>query len=131
MHHSQIVEDINTAVHHAIRDDLHLLDEAALTARSDAMLQSLPIMGGQQPTTTALLRHYHSELHAELCVNHQPRIAAASVEDELRELTRAVVVAMGGDEGLPIDSAALVGLVLYAQGLVKFCALPAGAPGIE
>lgn len=125
MHHSQIVQDIHTAVHHALVDRLHELDEADLVERSDALLESLPVMGDEQPSTALLLRRYDLELHRELCQGSAPRIQAGSVEDELRELTRAVVVTMGGDEGLPVEGAALIALVLYRRGLTRFCATPA------
>lgn len=125
MHHSQIVQDIHTAVHHALVDRLHLLDESDLVERSDALLETLPVMGGEQPSTALLLRRYDVELHRELCHGTAPRVQAGSVEDELREITRAVVVSMGGDEGLPVESAALIALVLQRRGLARFCAVPA------
>jgi hypothetical protein len=124
MHHTQIVEDINTAVHHALVGRLYELDEMDLISRSDASLMNLPIVGGTQPTTALLLRRYHTQLHSELCLGHQPRIRVETLEDELRELTRAVVVTMGGAEGMSVDAAALIALVMQKRGLAKFCTLP-------
>jgi hypothetical protein len=128
MHHSQIVEDINTAVHQALAEGLHELDEMDLISRSDALLMNLPIVGGAQPTTALLLRRYHMQLHSELCLGQQPRIRVATVEDELRELTRAVIVTMGGAEGLSVEAAALIALVMQKRGLARFCTLPSTSP---
>ena len=125
MHHMQIVEDINNAVHRALTENLHELDEMDLISSSDASLMNLPIVGGSQPTTALLLRRYHTQLHSELCQGHQPRIRVETVEDELRELTRAVVVTMGGAEGMSIEGAVLIALVIQKRGLTTFCNLPA------
>lgn len=131
MHHTQIVEDINTAVHRALVEGLHELDEMDLISRSDSSLMNLPIVGGAQPTTALLLRRYHTQLHSELCLAHQPRIRVETVEDELRELTRAVVVTMGGSEGMSVEGAALIALVMQKRGLAKFCAMPATNPTLR
>lgn len=130
MHHSQIVEDINNAVHQVLAENLYQLDEAELTQRADELLERLPVVGQDEPTTEQLLRRYHVQLHAELCQNHQPRVRLETVEDELRELTRAVIVTMGSGEALSVETAATIGLVLYKRGLTKFCALPSTVAGL-
>lgn len=131
MHHSQIVQDINDAVHQALADNLYQLDEGELTKRADELLERLPVVGETQPTTEQLLRRYHVQLHAELCQNHQPRVRAETVEDEVRELTRAVIVTMGSGEALSVETAATIGLVLYKRGLAAFCTLPSTVAGLD
>jgi len=123
MHHSEIWQDINTAVHRAVRDRLFQLDERDLTERSDDLLESLPIVGGAQPSTALLLRRYHTQLHHELCADNQPRSTLTSIEDELRELTRAVMVTVD-DEGISVENAVLLALILHKRGLATFCAQP-------
>lgn len=125
MHHTEIWQDINTAVQRTIGEGLHLLDEGDLIERSDRLLINLPIVGGAQPTTALLLRRYQTPLQQELCQGGRPRLTSASVEDELREITRAVAATMGGDEGLSIESCALLALVLHQRSLDRFCATPA------
>lgn len=121
MHHSPIWEDINLAVHHAINDRLHLLDEGDLIERSDAILATVPIVGGQQPTTALLLRRYESDLRQELCVEGHPRSTFETLEDQLRELTRAVMVAIDSAEGISVDSAVLLALVVRLRGVEPLC----------
>jgi hypothetical protein len=125
---NELVRDMQTTVHRALNERLHLEDEHDLIERSDALLAMLPTMGGSDPTTALLLRRYHAELHAELCAGSQPRLRTDNAETELLELTRAVLVTMGGDEGLSIESAVLIGLVLLKRGLPAFCAMPATPP---
>lgn len=122
MHHSEIWEDINTAVHRAVRDRLFELHDHDLIEQSDGLLANLPTMGGQQPTTALLLRRYHTQLHQELCAGNQPRTNFEYLEDELRELTRAVIVTIDADEGISVDNAVLLALILHKQGLANFCA---------
>jgi len=124
MHHSEIWQDINTAVHQAIRDRLFQLSENDLIERSDDLLANLPVVGGKQPSTALLLRSYHTQLHQELCDGNQPRATFGSLEDELRELTRAVVVTIEADEGISVENAVLLALVLHKRGIVTFCARP-------
>ncbi len=124
MQYSQIVQDINIAVRQALAENLYQLSEDQLIQHADDLLKRLPIVGDVEPTTELLMNHYHTELHAELCENHQPRVRLETVEDELRELTRAVMATMGSDEGLSIETAVMLGLVLYKHGLAKFCAYP-------
>ncbi|HEX6291794.1 MAG TPA: hypothetical protein VFZ66_21590 [Herpetosiphonaceae bacterium] len=124
MHHSEIWQDINAAVHQAVRDRLFQLDENDLIERSDALLENVPVVGGAQPSTALLLRRYHTQLHQELCVGSQPRATFGSIEDELRELTRAVMVTVDADEGISVESAVLLALILQKRGLTNFCARP-------
>lgn len=128
MPYSQIVQDINTAVHYALAARLHLLDETNLIERADSLLATMPVVEGAQPTTASLLRRYHSRLQAELCQGRQPRARFDTVEGELRELTRGVMATMGADEGISVETAAVIGLVLHVRGITKFCALPANLP---
>lgn len=124
MHHSEIWEDINTAVSRAVRDRLFELHDHDLVDQSDRLLANLPITGSQQPTTALLLRRYHTQLQQELCAGNQPRTTFEYLEDELRELTRAVLVTIDADEGISVDNAVLLALILHQQGLANFCALP-------
>jgi hypothetical protein len=124
MHHSEIWQDINVAVHRALRDRLFELHEHDLVEQSDKLLASLPVVGGAQPSTALLLRRYHTQLHQELCLNNQPRSTFAQLEDELRELTRAVMVTIDADEGISVENAVLIALVLHKRGLAAFCARP-------
>jgi hypothetical protein len=124
MHHSEIWQDINAAVHRAVRDQLVELHEHDLIEQSDRLLASLPVVGGQQPSTALLLRRYHSQLHQELCLDHRPRSSFADFEDELRELTRAVMVTIDADEGISVENAVLLALVLHKRGLATFCSRP-------
>lgn len=123
MHHSEIWQDINTAVHRAIRDRLFELHDHDLIEQSDRLLASLPVVGGQ-PTTALLLRRYHTQLHQELCEGNRPRATFGGLEDELRELTRAVIVTIDADEGISVENAVLIALILQKQGLATFCARP-------
>ena len=76
-------------------------------------------------TTAAVLGRYHLRLRQELCRGNQPRVTGATVEDELRELTRAVLVTAGAREGVSVEAAVGLALVLYNRGVAPFCALPA------
>ncbi len=123
MYQTEIRQDITTSVDRAMRARLDLLNEAATMGRSDALLATLPGVGGSRPATTAmLLRRYHTSLHRELCQANQPRVAAAPVEDELRELTRAILVTVGVREGISIEAAVGMALVLHKRGVAPFCA---------
>src|SRR4051794_24708224 len=125
MYQTDLLHQITTSVHRAIDVRLDLLDEGSLMQRSDALLAGLPgVTGAQVVTTAALLGRYHASLHKELCQVDQPRAIAATVEDDLRELTRAVLVTVGIREGVSIEAAVGMALVLYKRGVVSFCALP-------
>jgi hypothetical protein len=123
MHHSEIWQDINAAVHHAVRQQLFQLNERDLIERSDDLLINLPVVSGTQPSTALLLRRYHTQIHQELCAGNQPRSSFTSLEDELRELTRAIMVSIG-DEGISVENAVLLALILHKRGLATFCAQP-------
>lgn len=128
MHHSQIWEDILTGIDSAIDNGLHLLDERDLIDRADRLFENVPVAGGTQPTTALLLRRYHQQLHSELCVGSRPRARFDTLQDELRELTRAVVVAIQSNEGISIETSVLIALVLQKRGIANFCAQPATTP---
>jgi hypothetical protein len=126
MDHLEIWQTIHAAVHDALMDRLHLLSESTLTERADVLLREMPAVGGTQPTA-ALLRRYRAALQNELCTGREPRPLPGVLEDEVRELTRAVMVAVDAREGFSVETAVLLALAIRAGGLVKFCALPAGA----
>src|SRR6478736_4579683 len=101
MYQTDLWHQITTSVDQAIDVRLDLLDESRLMQRSDALLAGLPgVTGEQVVTTAALLGRYHAPLHKALCQAGQPRTVAATVEDDLRELTRAVLVTIGIREGV-------------------------------
>ncbi len=122
-----IWQDINDAVRNAIGERLHLLNRNTLILRSDALLARLPQMRSTQTTTSGLLQRYHMQLQQELCQGNRPRMQFSQLEDELRELTRAVVVTIVADSGISIENAVLLALILRAQGLARFCALPSSS----
>jgi hypothetical protein len=123
MSRSQIWQDIADAVRRAIDDNLATLDEDDLVERSDAVLDNLPAVADEQTTTGLLLRRYRRELNGELCNGSRARTMYGSLEEELTDLTRAVVLSIQWNEGISIESAVLLALVLRAQGLDRFCAL--------
>lgn len=125
MYNLQIWKDINAAVRAAMLDNLHEQDEDDLVEQSDALLATLPVVGKDQPSTLALLKRYQGRLQQELCIGRQPRIAEFHlVQEELVEITRGVMVAIEGSEGISIESAVYLALVLRARGLADFCATP-------
>ncbi len=128
MNRSEIWRDVNDALRRAMNEGLHLLDEGDLVEQSDRQLLNLPIVGGTQPTTALLLRRYHAQLHQELCAGNRPRVQFTNLEEELRELTRGVLVTILSDEGTSVENAVLLALVLHKRGLATFCAVPPSAP---
>src|SRR5580765_3645300 len=121
MYQTNLWQDITTSVHQAMAVRLDLLSEVSLVQRSDALLARLPgVSGAQSMTTATLFGRYHTRLHKELCRADQPRAVAASIEDDLRELTRAVLVTVGSGEGVSVESAVGMALVLYRRGIVSF-----------
>jgi len=125
MYNLEIWKDINSAARTAILDDLHEMDEDDLLERSDALLATLPVVGKEQPTTLALLKRYQGRLQQELCIGREPRIAEFHlVQEELVEITRGIMVVIEGSEGISIESAVHLALVLRARGLAEFCATP-------
>ncbi|HEY0739134.1 MAG TPA: hypothetical protein VGD69_29710 [Herpetosiphonaceae bacterium] len=118
-------QDIATSVHRALGEHLDLLPENGLVQRSDRLLAQLPRHSGSQAISTALfLRRYHTALHQELCQGAQPRMISATVEDELRDLTRAVMLTIGSTEGVSVEAAVGLALVVYKRGVTPFCAVP-------
>ena len=125
MNQTTVWHDITTSVHQALAEQLDLLPETGLVQRSDTLLAQLPSLDGSQPISTALfLRRYHTALHHQVCRDMQPRTVSASVEDELRDLTRAVMLTVGVTEGVSIEAAVGLALVMYKRGVIPFCALP-------
>ena len=123
MDQTDIWRDITTSVNQALEVRLELLNEVSLVQRSDALLARLPgVTGARVATTALLLRRYHTGLHRELCRVRQPRTRPATVEDALRELTRAVLVTVGIGEGVSVEAAVAMALVLNKRGIVPFCA---------
>lgn len=126
MDQTRILHDITTSVHDAVRTRRDGLAEAVLVDNSDALLAMLPSLTGAQPTTTdAFLRRHTTPLHEALCRGQQPREQAATMEHQLHNATRAVMV-VGVETGMSIEAAVGVALVLYKRGIPSFCALPAG-----
>ncbi len=125
MYQTNLWQEITTSVHQILDVRLDLLSEGSLVQRSDALLATLPGVSGAQSLTTAmLLGRYHVRLQKELCRAAQPRVVGASIEDDLHELTRAILVTVGIGEGVSVEAAAGMALVLYRRGIVSFCALP-------
>jgi hypothetical protein len=125
MRQLEIWATINEAVRDALLDDMQLLSQGELLRRADELLATLPTTdGGQAPSAALLLRRYRVPLQRELCIGREPRPLPEVVEDEVRELTRAVMVAAGVPEGFSVDAAVLLALAIRAGGLARFCALP-------
>ncbi len=125
MYQAVIRQDIITSVDRALAARHDQLNEAAMVRRSDSLLATLPGVSGARAATTAmLLRRYHAPLRRELCQGNQPRVGAMAVEDELQELTRAVLVTIGIGEGISIEAAVGMALALHKRGVGPFCALP-------
>ena len=127
MHHLEIWQTINPAVHAALLDGLHRLREHELLRRADELLLRMPTVGGTQPTAALLLRRYHGALQKELCDGREPRPLPEVVEDEVRELTRAVLVAADLNEGFSVEAAVLLALAIRAGGVANLCATPASS----
>ena len=120
----EIWETIYQAVDGALDENLHRLDEHELMRRADEALLQLPIVGGTQPTAALLLRRNRGALQHELCLGREPRPLPAGIEEQVRELTRAVMVTMGGHEGMSVDIAVLLALAIRADGVDRLCATP-------
>jgi hypothetical protein len=125
----EIWQTINQAVHAALRDDRHHLSEHELIRDADELLLQMPTVSGSAPTAAQLLRRYRTALQHELCVGHQPRPLPPELEDQVRELTRAVMVVLGGHEGMSVEIAVLLALAIRANGVQHFCALSSAAIG--
>jgi hypothetical protein len=124
MYQTTIWHDVTTAVDHAVREHLDRLPEVMLMQHSDGLLARLPGVGGARlVTTSAFLQHYHVTLHDELCRGTHPHSVAATAAGQLHDLTRAVLVS-GAAEGMSIEAAVGIALVLYKRGVMPFCAQP-------
>ena len=121
MHHLEIWQTINQAVHNALLDEAHTLSERELLLRADDLLLRMPIVGGSQPTAALMLRRSQAALQKELCAGGAPRPLGDTVEDEVRELTRAVMVAVDLNEGFSIETAVLLALAIRAGGVDRLC----------
>ncbi len=121
----ELIETLNGAVHKALLNNYHTMSEYQLLELSDQLLVDMPTLGGAAPTAALLLRHYHSALHRELCIGQTPRPIPYVIEDEVRMLTRAVMVAIETQEGIPVDASVLLALALRAGGIDKLCGMPA------
>lgn len=129
MNQTTMWQDIAASVQRALREHLERLPDEALVQRSDALLARLPGVGGAPPTTTAIfLRRYFMPLRQELCAGTQPRTLPGTVEDELRDLTRSVLLTIGIGEGISVEAAVGLALVVYKRGVGAFCALPTLQP---
>jgi len=120
----ELIETLNGAVHKALLNNYHTLSEHQLIQLADETLVDMPTLSGAAPTAALLLRHYHSALHRELCVGQAPRDIPYVIEDEVRMLTRAVMVAIETQEGISVDASVLLALALRARGLDNLCAMP-------
>lgn len=124
MDHTRIWHDITTSIQYALQERLVGLPEERLIARSDALLVMLPGVSGAQALTTAtFLQHYDTALVHELCRGTRPYALAATDAGQLHDLTRAVLVS-GVAEGISVEAAVGIALVLHTRGLTQFCAVP-------
>ncbi len=123
MHHLEIWRTISTAVQALLDNGAHTWSEHELLRRADELLLGLPTVGGTQPTASGLLRRYHTQLQHELCRDREPRALPGELDEQVGELTRAVMVT-AGDEGISVEVAVLLGLAIQAGGLTRFCATP-------
>lgn len=121
----EIFEAINESVHDALLDGLHLLDQDDLLYRADDLLRRLPSVAGTPPTSGLLLRRYRGALQKELCLGREPRPLPDVIEDEVREITRAVMVSVGLSEGFSVETSVLLALAIRAGGIETLCATPA------
>lgn len=125
MYQTELWHDITISVQRALDEHRDQLSETRLVQDSDALLANMPSVGGFGLTTTAgLLRRYDRPLHQVVCRDRQPRLVSATVADELRNLTRAMILTLGPTEGVSVDAAVALALVLYSRGVAPFCALP-------
>lgn len=125
MNHSQLWHDITVSVQHALDDQLDQLSDSHLVQHSDALLATMPGVGGSSLITTAsVLRRYDTSLRQAMCSNKQPRLMSATIADTLHDMTRAVILTLGPVEGVSIDAAVTLALVLHNRGIASFCARP-------
>lgn len=105
----EILETINAAVRDALANNLDLLSEHELIERADALLRTLPVAGGAQPTAALLLRRYRGALQKELCDGRRPRALPGAVDVS---------------EGFSVETAALLALAIRADGVARLCEMP-------
>ncbi len=120
----EIWQTINQAVHDALVDGAYRLSERDLLARADELLERMPTAGGTRLTGALLLRRYHHPLQKELCRGGAPIPLPDVIEDEVRELTRVVLVAADVGEGFSVDVAVLLALAIRAGGIARYCGEP-------
>lgn len=126
MSEPEIITILNDAVHNALLNRQHELREDELRSQANALLATMPSLGNNTSASVdQLLHRYHGTLHKELCNGLEPVAQPEVIEDELRMITRAVVVAIETQEGISMESAVLLALIIRAHGLDKLCALPA------
>lgn len=125
MEQPEIITILHEAVRDALEDGDHELDEADLIRRADTIIASLPTLAGGGVTAGLLLRRYQPALQRELCRGGRPFPTPPIIEDEVREITRAVMVAIEAREGISVEASVLLALALRARGLDTLCALPA------
>ena len=123
----ELVETLNGEVHKALLNNYHTLSEQRLIELANGALMDMPTLDGNAPTAGLLLRHYHSALHRELCSGQTPRPMPYVIEDEVRMLTRAVMVAIETQEGISVEASVLLALAIRAGGVAKLCAMPPDA----
>ena len=121
MHHQDIWQTISVAVRRAVAEQAHLLSERALRRRVDQLLFRLPTTGRERITAALLLRRYRGALQHELCEQRRPRPLPASLEDQICELTRAVMVAVQRHVSFSVETAVFLALVIRAGGLEAWC----------
>ena len=123
---TELSRDITTSIRRAMAAHRDGLDEAHLMAQSDATLAQG--RGAPVASTAAFLGRYATPLRQELCRGTQPRTTPVTVEATLWDLTRAVFVTIGSTEGLSVDAAVDLALVLHARGVAPFCAVSTPRP---
>ena len=124
MNQTPLSHDITTTIQQALLQRRDRRDPARLVQQSDALLATRARGGGTPPTTAGFLRRYHTPLQQAVCRGRQPRMTPASVADELTHLTQAVLLTIGTTEGISIEAAVGLALVLYTRGIAQFCAVP-------
>ncbi|GAC1549803.1 MAG: hypothetical protein NVS2B7_25850 [Herpetosiphon sp.] len=121
---ANLIETLNSAVHRALQNNYHQLNDHDLIVLADELLQTMPMMTAVKVGAAQLLRRYRPSLQRELCNGSAPIPLPAVIEDEVRILTRAIMVSIESQEGISVEACVLLGLVLRAQGLSTLCQSP-------